>query len=314
LQFFGHGLVCGNERSCWSIRCHAARPSSRRARWLVRRRSSGVPMILLPSGVPNRLIGSAARCQPEVLRLAGCLLPAPASPSLAADLPAGTCCLYRDAPPHHRPPEEAKASSGRPRGPASIGPTSPLHQDMSGTLRARSACLLPGWKRLPITTPAASAARLDEVLRERPPRRPPGRRRRLDGLRVLVRCRARRLCRRLDLRYTRRGGRRPPAQPARPPRQLARRDAGRPGYGVPDHFGHQDRHRGRRDTAAGSRDWPTWTRRPAATGASQLMPPSRAFGQALRSRRFHFLHGHLLTNPTLVTTSGLAHRRNFLTA
>jgi len=31
------------QRSCWLILGHAARPSSRRARWLVRCRSSGVP-------------------------------------------------------------------------------------------------------------------------------------------------------------------------------------------------------------------------------------------------------------------------------
>ncbi len=35
---------CLLRRSWWLIRGYAARPSSRRARWLVRRRSSGVPV------------------------------------------------------------------------------------------------------------------------------------------------------------------------------------------------------------------------------------------------------------------------------
>lgn len=36
-------------------------------------------------------------------------------------------------------------------------------------------------------------------------------------------------------------------------------------------------------------------------------------GQELRGRLFHLLHGHLLDNPTVVTTSGLAQRRKSLT-
>ena len=40
----GDRRFCVLDRSWWLILAHAARPSSSRARWLVRRRSSGVPV------------------------------------------------------------------------------------------------------------------------------------------------------------------------------------------------------------------------------------------------------------------------------